>query len=343
MKKIIYVALLIILVVISTSCQEEKEEVNLYNWGDYIEPSLAKEFEDETGIRVNIDTFETNEDMIIKLTKTGTEYDLAIPSDYMIERMIKNDMLQKIELGALENYKNIDEAFLKPSYDPTGEYSIPYLWGTVGIAYNTEMVDDVVDSWDILWNEKYKGDIIMLNSQRDTIGVALRKLGYSMNSRDSKELNEAKEILIEQKPLVLAYLADDTKDAMVGEEGAMAVIWSGEAYVMNQENEKIEYSIPKEGSNIWFDSIVMLKDAPNKDNAMKFIDFLLRAESSAKNVEYIGYSTPIPEALEILGDEYKNNHIINPDLDSLPPMEIFVDPEDIISEYDAIWLEVTTQ
>lgn len=339
MKKL----LALLLILFFSACESSEEVVNVYNWGDYIEPSLIREFEKETGIKVNIDTYETNEDMFIKLTKTGNKYDIAVPSDYMIERLIKKGMLDKIDASKLSNYQNINPEFLKPSYDPSGEYSVPYLWGTVGISYNTKKVNETVKSWDILWNEKYKGEIFMLNSQRDTIGVALRKFGYSMNSRSESELEKAKHLLIEQKPLVAAYLGDETKDQMVAEEASIAVIWSGEAFIMNRENPDIEYVVPDEGSNIWFDSIVMLKNSPNRENALKFIDFLLRPEVSAKNVEYIGYSTPIPKALEILGEEYKNNPIINPDLNSLPNLEVFKDPEDILDKYDAIWLEVSTQ
>lgn len=337
----IILAALIFMLMLS-ACSQEKEVVKLYNWGDYVDESIFDEFEEETGIKVLMDTFETNEDMYIKLKKTGTDYDLAIPSDYMIEKMIKEDMLQKIDMSVLENYSKIDSRFKKMDFDPNEEYSVPYAWGTVGIAYNKKMVDDTVDSWDILWNEKYKDNIFMLNSQRDSIGISLIRLGYSLNSRNVDELEQAKEELIKQKPIVAAYTGDDTKDAMVAEEGAMALTWSGEAQAMALENPDIDYAIPKEGSNIWLDSIVLLKTSKNTENAMKFIDFLCRPDISAKNLGYIAYSTPIPEAVEMLPDELKNSHICNPDMSTFPNMEVFHDPQDIIKEYERIWLEITS-
>lgn len=337
------VAIALALLFFSVSCGKEENVVHLYNWGDYIDLETLREFEQETGIVVQMDNFETNEDMYIKLTKGGGKYDLVIPSDYMIERMIKEEMIQKIDMSKLQNYEEIGKDFRKLSYDPTGEYSVPYFWGTVGIAYNTKVVKETPDSWDILWDEKYKDNIFMLNSQRDTIGAALKKLGYSMNTRNLSELEEAKELLIRQKPLVSAYTLDNTKDAMVAEEAAIALIWSGEAQVMNQENPAIEYFVPKEGSNIWFDSIVMMKDAKNVENAMKLIDFLLRPSVSAKNVSYVGYSTPLPKAIPLLPDHLKNSKITNPDVDTLPEMEIFRNPEDFIKEYEKVWLEISSE
>lgn len=335
-------AFLLGVIFLFSACGEEKEVLNFYNWGDYIDEDVIDQFEEETGIKVNVDNFETNEDMYIKLSKGGSDYDLATPSDYMIEKMIKEGMLEEIDTSQLENYSKIDSYFKDLDYDPENKYSVPYLWGTVGIAYNTKEVDDVVDSWDILWNKKYKNNIFMLNSQRDTIGVALKKLGYSMNSRDVNELEEAKEILIAQKPLITAYVGDEMKDAMIAEEAALGVTWSGEAFVMSHENPDINYVIPKEGSNIWFDSFVILKDAKNKENAMKFIDFLSRPEISAKNVEYIGYSSPVPEALNYVDEEIRNSRIVNPNLGELPELEVFKDPQDIIKEYERIWLEITS-
>ncbi len=332
-----------ILLFFMTGCGKEENVVHLYNWGDYIDMNVIREFEQETGITVKMDNYETNEDMYIKLTKGGGKYDLVIPSDYMIERLIKEDMLQKIDRSKLENYDEIGENFRTLSYDPTGEYSIPYFWGTVGIAYNTKVVKEKPDSWDILWDERYKDNIFMMNSQRDTIGAALKKLGYSMNTRDLNELERAKEILIEQKPLVSAYTLDNTKDAMVAEEAAIALTWSGEAQVMHQENPAIEYFIPKEGSNIWFDSVVMMKDAENVENALKFIDFLLRPSVSAKNVIYVGYSTPLPNAIPLLPEYLRNSKVTNPELDSLPEMEIFKNPEDFVKEYEKVWLEISSE
>ena len=213
-----------------------KKTLKVYNWGDYIDESVIDTFEKEYGIDVIYDTFATNEDMYVKIKSGGSDYDVAFPSDYMIERMIEEDMLEKVNFENIPNMKYIDDKFKNLAYDPTNEYSVPYMWGTVGIIYNKTMVNEPVDSWDILWDEKYAKQIFMLDSSRDSIGVALKKLGYSLNSRDEKELEEAKNELIKQKPLVLSYMGDDIKDAMVAGQAALAVVWSGDAVAMKWEN-----------------------------------------------------------------------------------------------------------
>lgn len=224
--------LLLIVLVLSVGialvgCGDDKPTLNVYNWGDYIDPEVINDFEKEFGVKVNYDTFATNEDMYVSIAKGGTNYDVTFPSDYMIERMIAEDLLAKIDKDKIPNLQYIGERYLNLDFDPNNEYSVPYMWGTVGIIYNKKMVDDVVDSWDILWNEKYQGQILMLDSQRESIGVALKKLGYSMNTRNMDELEAAKEELIKQKPLVYAYVGDEVKELMVGEEAALAVVWSG--------------------------------------------------------------------------------------------------------------------
>ena len=204
------------------------------------------------------------------------------------------------------------------------------------------MVDETVVSWDFLWDEKYAGDILMLNSQRDTIGVALLKLGYSMNTRDEKELEEAKNELIKQKPLVYAYLGDDIKGAMTSGEAAFGVVWSGDAMYMMEENPDLAYVVPKEGTNLWFDNMVIPKTVANKDGAEKFIDFMLRPDIAVQNAEYIGYSTPITEAVEQLSEEVQNSPVAYPSDEVLEKTEIFRDPTDLLGIYDKIWTEVTS-
>lgn len=318
-------------------------ELNIYNWGDYIDESVLKQFKQETGIKVNYETFSMNEDMYTKISKGNTSYDVVFPSDYIIEKMIKNDLIQKLDFNNIPNYKNIDERFKNLEYDPNNEYSVPYMWGTVGIVYNTTMVDDVVDSFNILWNEKYKDNIFMLDSQRDSIGVALKKLGFSLNTRDVSELNLAKDALKEQKPLVLAYVGDDVKNKMISGEGALAVMWSGDAIFCQSENPDLEYVVPKEGSNKWFDGMVVLKNAPNKEEAEKFIDFMCREDIALKNTQYIGYSTPNKAAFELLDDEMKSNHIYSPTDEEIERCEIFNNLGDFITEYDRVWTEFKSE
>ena len=225
--------------------QKVSTTINVFNWGDYIDESVLTDFEKEYGIKVNYDYFATNEEMYVKLKSGGTDYDVLFPSDYMIARLIKEDMLHKLDFNNIPNIEHIDDRFKNLDYDPNNEYSVPYMWGTVGIAYNTTMVDEPVDSWNILWDPKYEGNILMMDSQRDSIAVALKKLGYSLNSRNEAELEQAKEELIKQKPLVLSYVGDEVKDKMIGGEAALAVVYSGEVIAIRWENPDIAYSIPK--------------------------------------------------------------------------------------------------
>ena len=334
------IALILTIGILTVGCGEKIPEINVYNWGDYIDKGVVEDFEKEYGIKVNYDMFETNEDMYIKVKQGGSNYDVVFPSDYMIERMIREKLLFKIDKTNIPNLDKIDETFINLDFDPNNDYSIPYMWGTVGIIYNKTMVNEVVDSWNILWDEKYSGEIFMLDSQRDTIGITLKKLNYSMNTRNLDELQEAKAELIKQKPLVAAYLGDSIKGAMVSGEGALAIVWSGDAVAMIRDNPDLEYVIPKEGTNLWFDNMVIPNTAENKDGAEKFINFMCRPDIAARNTDYIGYSTPIPEAIEMLPDDIKNSRVAYPSDEEIENVEIFKDPTDIISEYDKIWTEL---
>ncbi|MDO5719028.1 MAG: spermidine/putrescine ABC transporter substrate-binding protein [Tissierellia bacterium] len=341
MKKIILVLMLILL----TGCAGSDSEnvVNVYNWGEYMDKDILKDFEAETGIKVKYDTFVTNEDLYVKMKKGGDSYDVIIPSEYMIERMIGEDMLQKLDKEKLENLHNIDPKLLNMDYDPDSEYSIPYLWGTLGIVYNKNKVDGEVESWDILWDKKYENEIVMLDSSRDSIGIALKRLGYSMNTKDEKELEEARNLLVEQKPLVLAYQVDQTKDIMVGEEASIAVMYSGDAYDAIRQNDNLEYIIPKEGSNLWFDSMVIPSNAKNIDNAYKFIDYICKPEVAAKLADYVGYSTPNLECKDLLEPEMRESEVAFPNLDELNDMEVFNNPGETVIIYDKIWTDVISE
>lgn len=336
----ILIVVLILLAAVASGCGEKKPSINVYNWGDYIDREILKDFEEEYGIKVKYDTFATNEDLYMKIKQGGSSYDVIFPSDYMIERMIREDLLTKIDKENIPNIKNIEERFLNLDYDPSNEYSIPYMWGTVGIIYNKTMVSEPLDSWADLWDEKYKGQIVMLDSQRDTMAVALKKLNHSLNTRNIDELEAAKEELIRQKPLVSAYLGDEVKDTMVAGDAAIAVVWSGDAVEIMRQNPDIEYVIPKEGTNLWFDAMVIPKSTTNKEGAEAFINYLSRPEVAAKNAEYIGYSIPIPEGVKLLPDRIKNSPVSYPTDEEMGETEIFKDPLDIIQEYDRIWTEI---
>lgn len=320
------------------------EKVIVYNWGEYIDPEVLTIFEEETGIDVIYEEFETNEIMYPKVSSGAIAYDLVCPSDYMIQRMIENDLLAEIDFDNVPNEKYIGEGYMEQSrqFDPENKYSIPYCWGTVGILYNKTMVDEPVDSWSILWDEKYKDNILMQDSVRDAFAVALRYLGYSLNSTDLDELTAAEELLIEQKPLVQAYVIDQVRDKMIGNEAALGVIYSGEAIYTQWENPDLEYVIPKEGSNIWIDSWVIPKNAEHKENAEKFLNFLCRPDIALMNFEYITYSTPNVAAQEMIEDEtIRNSEVAFPDLSKLPELETFryLGPE-ADAVYNELWNKV---
>ncbi len=328
-----------------TGCgtKSSSDVLNIYNVGDYIDESLIEKFEEETGIKVVYETYDTNEIMYQKIKSGGSKYDLIVPSDYMIEKMKDEKLIQKIDYSNIPNYKNIDESFKKPSYDENDEYSVPYFWGTFGILYNKNMVSDPVDSWDILWNEKYSGEILMLDSVRDTMAIALMKLGYSQNSINEKELDKAKAELTAQRPLVRAYVNDEGKDRLLGEEAAMGIVYSGDAITLMEQNENLAYGIPKTGTNKWVDALCIPTDAENKDYAEKFINFMLEPGNAVQNIDYIGYSTPNKAALEMLSQDVKSNPVAYPDKTLLDKCESFIDLGDNIKLYDERWIEIKSK
>jgi len=328
----------------SKNSANDANKVYVYNWGEYIDPEVLDIFQEETGIEVVYDDFETNEIMYPKVASGGVSYDVVCPSDYMIERMIQDDLLAELNYDNIPNLSNIDQTYLDQAkqFDPENKYSVPYCWGTVGILYNKTMVDEPVDSWSILWDEKYKDNILMQDSVRDAFAVALKSLGYSINSTDTTQLEEAKALLIKQKPLVQAYVIDQVRDKMIGNEAALGVIYSGEAIFTQRENPDLEYVIPKEGSNVWIDGWVIPKSAEHKENAEKFINFLCRDDIALKNFEYITYSTPNKAARELIEDEdIKNSLVAFPTADMLKNCETFQylgsDNDDLFS---TLWNEV---
>lgn len=343
MKKTILIALFLLLFL--TGCSSggaSKKEVRIYNWGDYVDTELLRKFEEETGIRVIYSNYNTNEDMYVKLKSGGTSYDLVVPSDYMIERLIKEDMLRKIDWDQIPNKKYLDQVYLNQAYDPNQEYSVPFFWGTLGIIYNRELVDEEVDSWGILWDERYAREIIMMDNSRDSLGVALSYLGYSMNSVEEDQLLEARDLLIEQYPLVYAYLVDQTRDLMINGEAALGVIYSGDALDALSNNEDLDYVIPKEGSNLWFDSMVIPASAKNVDNALAFINFMLEPENAAQNSDYVYYSIPSTEGRMLSDEEIRDSSVAYPDISDYE-LEIFHDPGPYIKLYDDLWQDVKNQ
>ena len=324
------------------SASASAEELTVFNWFDYIDPAVIDLFEDETGITVKYVNFTTNEEMYTKLEAGAGTYDVIFPSEYMIERMIAHDMLEELDLSAMPNFANVMDRLKDPSYDPGNRFSVPYMWGTLGYLYNSEMVDEELTSWSALFDEKYAGNVIMMNSMRDSIGLALKYLGYSMNTRNEAELNEAKDLLIKQKQdkIQCGYLLDETKDKMVGGEAAIGVVYSGDAQYAIEKNESLVYVVPEEGSNIWVDGMCIPKGSKNVEGAMKFIDFLCREDIAAMNFDYIYYCSPIQAVVDGLDEEEAAQSTINPSEDVVSRCEYFNDVEDVMSLYENVWMEI---
>lgn len=326
-------------------------ELYVYNWGEYIDEDVITMFEEETGIKVIYDMFETNEEMYPVIDAGGVTYDVICPSDYMIQKMAQNNLLAEINFDNIPNIKEIDPRFLEDSksFDPDNKYSVPYCWGTVGILYNTSKVapEDVPTKWSDLWNGKFDQEILMQDSVRDAFMVALKSLNYSMNTTNEAELQEAKDLLIQQKPLVQAYVIDQVRDKMIGGEAAIGVIYSGEMLYIQEEvanlglDYELEYIIPEEGTNIWIDSWVIPANAKNKENAEAWINFLCRPDIAKMNFEYITYATPNQGAYELLEDDMKNNTAVFPDTSKLNNSEVYQylgDEADAV--YNELWKEV---
>ncbi len=343
MKKMtaLVLALALLFAFANISVSSAEEVVNLYNWYDYMDESIFDLFYQETGIKVNCMYFTTNEDMMVQVRVSPGAYDVVIPSDYCVERMINEGLITKINMDNIPNRKNITESLLAPDYDPNGEYTVPFMWGTLGILYDKTKVTEPVDSWSILWDEKYAGQIIMMNSIRDTLGLALKYLGYSLNTDNLVELKAAKDLLVSQKPLVKAYFVDETKDKMVAGEAALSVVYSGDAQYAIDLNSNLAYVVPKEGSNIWIDPLVIPATAKNKENAEKFIDFLCRPDIARMNCEYIRYCSPNAAAIELMGDEYTQNPVLNPPTEVIDNCEFFHDlPDNILTVYNTFWNQI---
>lgn len=322
----------------------DSNSLYVYNWGEYIDPEVIDLFEEETGIKVIYNEFEQNEDMY-PIIKTGAvAYDVVCPSDYMIQKMIEEGLLQELNYDNIPNISNIDATYLKSAeeFDPGNKYSVPYCWGTVGILYNKTMVDEPITSWASLFDEKYSGEILMIDSVRDAFMIALSYLGYDINTTNEAELDEARDLLKSQYPIVQAYVIDQVRDKMIGEEAAMGVIYSGEAIFTQRENENLEYVVPEEGSNVWIDGWVIPTTAQNKENAEAWINFMCREDIALKNFEYITYSTPNAAARELIeDDDIRNSLVAFPGEDILSRCNTFhYLGEDMDSLYMNKWNEV---
>lgn len=346
MKKILSVilaaAMLAALVPALVSCDSSKT-LNMLNWGEYLDPELKTEFKKRTGITINEKTVTSNEEMLKLLEANDCPYDLCIPSDYAVQRLIKGGKLAEINYDNIPNIKHIDERFIKISagFDPDNKHSVPYTWGVLGIMYNTTMVDEAdIGSWDLLWNEKYSGQIFMYDSIRDAMAAALCRKGYSINTVNADEINEAANDIIAMNPHYRGWVTDQVKDDMIDGKGAIALVYSGDAVWSmepNEGNEDLAFFVPEEGSNIYFDNMVIPVNSKKKDMAEQFINFLLDPEIAAQNTEFVYYTSPNTGVPALLGEFLSNCSAYNITDDEVQRCEIFKDLGDSIKLYNDAW------
>ncbi len=321
---------------------KRSETINFFNYGANIDNETLKQFEEEYGIKVKMDEFDDMETMYLKLSGSDVKYDVILVSDALMPRMIEEGLLQEINHNNIPNLSQMDEDYLDLKMDPGNKYSVPYMFGTVGLIYDKNVVTEEVDSWDILWDEKYKDQIFMFDTYRDTIGVALKKLGYSLNSESPEELEEAKELLLEQRELVdPKYGVDNGTTMIAAGETAINMIWSGEGLNLQDEYPNLVYTIPKEGVNFWIDSLCIPASAENVEGAEKFINFVSDKESALRIADEIGYTTPNKEARLDQPEHVRNNPNAYMPEELMNLSEIYTPQSlEIRQMYDSVWTQV---
>ena len=348
MKKLIKLFSLSICIVImgiffvGCSNKQSTQEINFYNYGENIDDETVKEFEQKYNIKVNIETFDDMEAMYSKIKSGAGKYDVVLVSDALMPRMIDQKLIQEINKDNIPNISQMDEEYLDLEIDPGNKYSVPYMFGTVGLIYNKDVVKEEVNSWDILWNEKYKDRIFMFDTYRDTIGVALKKLGYSLNSTNQKEIDEAKELLLEQRKLVKPLYGVDNGTTMIpAGETDINMIWSGEGLNLQDEYPNLVYVVPEEGANFWIDSLCIPKNAKNVEGAEKFINFVSDKKSALRIADEIGYTTPNKEARKEQPESVRNNPNAYMPTEIMNRCEIYKDfPLDVKKIYDKAWIAI---
>ena len=338
-KKLLLISLLFLSL---TSCSSRnKNQVVVFNAGEYMDMDLVEQFEKDTGIDVVYETFTSDEEMFIKLSQSSNNYDVIVPSDYMVERLLKKDMLEKIDFSQVPNFKYVDQKYKGLYYDPKNEYTVPYFASHFGIVYNTDIIKEPITKWADLWNPKYKGEIIMYDLPRVSMSVALQKLGYSINTKNMDELIEAKNELIKQKPLVYAYLTDEARDLVVQGDAAITVMYSGDALLMRTQNPNLKYVTPEEGMNMQVDNLAIPKKSKNKKNAEIFINYFTDPEIATVNAEWMeGFTSAVDGVRENLPEYIAEAEESYPDFSKHPEPEMFKDLEDYMQVYNDLWVEV---
>ena len=343
-SKIIAIFLCIIMTgALFTGCsKKEKKQINFFNYGENIDDETLKEFEEKHDIKVNMETFDDMEAMYQKIKSGAGKYDVVLVSDALMPRMIKEGLVQELNKDNIPNISQMDEQYLDLDIDPGNKYSVPYMFGTVGIVYNKDVVKEEVDSWDILWDEEYKDQVFMFDTYRDTIGAALKKLGYSLNSTDPDEIEEAKELLIEQRKTVNPIYGVDNGTTMIpAGETNINMIWSGEGLNLQEEYPNLVYVVPKEGANFWIDSLCITSNAQNVEGAEKFINFVSDKESALRIADEIGYTTPNKEARKEQPEDVQNNPNAYMPEEIMNRCEIYKDFDLKTKQmYDDAWTEI---
>ena len=318
--------------------------LNVYNWGEYISDGsddsadVVAAFEELTGIQVNYTTFDSNESMYAKIKSGAADYDVIFPSDYMVSRMIREEMLAPLDLDNIPNFAKMDETYIHQDFDPDNAYSVPYMWCTTGIIYNTTMVDKAPTSWADLWDESYAGNILMFNNSRDAFAIAAFKLGQSINPTTVEEVSAGIEELMAQKSLVQAYVMDEIFDKMEGGEAAIGVYYSGDAITMIADNPDLAWVFPSEGVNMSIDNMCIPASSEHKEAAEMFINFMCETDVGVANCSYIGYSTPMSEVRQQLDPELRDSEIAYPDESVQAKMQVFtVLSDEINNELDTQW------
>ena len=312
------------------------ETIKVYNAAEYIDKTTVADFEREFQIKVVYEEFESNEDLYEKIAGSPGAYDVLVPSDYTVDRLIKEGKLEKLDKSNIPNISNISPDYLAPEYDRGNDYTVPYMVGTLGILYNKRLVSAPVDSWEALWDARYRGGILMWDSMRDCLGATLKALGFSMNSSDDAQLAQAKARLTAQRPLVKAYAEEEIRDMMIADEGTVALMYSGEAKTAVDQNPNLAYVIPKEGGNKWVDGFVVVKGTQHLDAAEKFINFMCRPQIAVRNMTKTGYTSPIPGAWAEFGD----NGIMFPTKEELERCEAFLYSAGATQKYAELWQAV---
>ena len=321
--------------------------INVYNWGEYIangtdgSPDVNEEFTRRTGIKVNYTTFDSNESLYSKLVGGGADYDVIIPSDYMLSKLINENMLAELDFSNIPNYRYIDERFRDPEYDPGSRYSVPYTWGVVGLFYNTDYIEEEITSWSALWDDRYAGKILMFDNPRDSFAIAQFMLGQSLNTTDENDWTEAAELLKQQRPLVQAYVMDQIFDKMESGEAWMAPYYSGDAAILVENSDSIAFVVPEEGTNYFVDAMCIPITSSHKEEAEAYINFLCDPEIAGENMNYVGYSTPESAAKAYMDAEMVESSLYYPDDRILERTQVFVNlPEGTSKRLDSLWAEV---